>query len=243
MAATQQLASFVRATVDVAGTSREYFVYLPQGYDPQRAYPVVFLWHGAGGTGTRNNVPIQNSSGQNAILVGGTAQVNTAEMRTQWQFNSGANSPDVAFFDAMVAEVSARYCVDRGRLFSSGFSSGGWFTNLLGCVRGNVIRAQGVVAGGLPGQTSNCSGAVAAWFLHDTADMENLISGNERARARILGTNGCGTTTAADDPAPCVRYQGCRDGLPVVWCATTGAGHSVQSNISGPGMWRFFSSL
>jgi poly(3-hydroxybutyrate) depolymerase len=244
MAATDTPATFVRHTLDVAGATREYFVRLPAMYDVGRAYPVVFLWHGAGGTGMSNNVPIERSSGANAIVVGGTALVSPTEMRTQWMFNN-ASSPDVAFFDALVAEVSARYCVDRSRLFSAGFSSGAWLSNLLGCVRGNVMRAYGVAAGGLPGggRLTCTAGGIAAWFIHDLNDTENLIAGNQMARDRLLTANGCGTTTVPDTPAPCVRYEGCRDGFPVVWCQTTGAGHSVQGTISGPGMWRFFSSF
>jgi hypothetical protein len=84
---------------------------------------------------------------------------------------------------------------------------------------------------------------VGAWFLHDANDTENVIAGNITSRTRLLTANGCGMTTTADMPAPCVRYEGCRPGYPVVWCETTGAGHSVQGSLSGPGMWRFFSSF
>lgn len=244
MPASDTPAMFVRHMLDVAGTSREYYVRLPPMYDLNRAYPLIFVFHGAGGTGMSNNVPIQQSSGANAIVVGGTALVNATEMRTQWQFNS-ATSPDVAFFDAMVTEVSALYCVDRSRLFGAGFSSGAWFANLLGCVRGNVLRAYGVVAGGMPGggRLMCTAGGVAAWFLHDANDTENPIAGNVTSRTRLLTLNGCAMTTVPDMPSPCVRYEGCRPGYPVVWCETTGAGHAVQGSISGPGMWQFFSSF
>ena len=242
--ATDAPAMFVRHMLDVAGTSREYYVRLPPMYDVNRAYPVIFVFHGAGGTGMSNNVPIQQSSGANAIVVGGTALVNTTEMRTQWQFNNAA-SPDVAFFDAMVTEVTGLYCVDRSRLFGAGFSSGAWFANLLGCVRGNVLRAYGVVAGGMPGggRLMCTAGGIAAWFLHDASDTENPIAGNVTTRTRLLTDNGCAMTTVPDTPTPCVRYEGCRPGYPVVWCETTGAGHAVQGTISGPGMWQFFSSF
>jgi len=235
---------FVRHALDVAGVSREYYVRLPPMYDPNRPYPLIFVWHGAGGTGMSNNVPIQQSSGANAIVVGGTALVNTTEMRTQWQFNN-AQSPDVAFFDALVTEVTRLYCVDRSRLFSAGFSSGAWFGNLLGCVRGDVLRAYGVVAGGMPGggRLMCTPSGIAAWFMHDLNDTENVIAGNITSRTRLLTANGCGMTTVPDMPAPCVRYEGCRAGYPVVWCETMGAGHSVQGSLSGPGMWRFFSSF
>lgn len=222
---------------------REYFVYLPTGYDAMRAYPVVYQFHGAGGTGKSNNVPIEKSSLGNAIVVGPTSLVNASENRTQWQFTSAA-SPDLTFFDALVTEINANYCVDTSRLFATGFSSGGWMCNLLGCLRPTVLRGYGIVAGGIAINAKSCSmDGVAARFIHDLNDTENVIANNERARDRLLMTNGCGTTTAPEEPTPCVRHQGCRAGLPVDWCQTTGKGHSVQASLSGPALWRFFSSF
>jgi poly(3-hydroxybutyrate) depolymerase len=244
MAATDTPGMFVRHTIDVGGTMREYFVRLPAMYDPNRAYPVVFLWHGAGGSGTSNNVPIQQQQAAQAgaILVGGTALVSATENRTQWQFNN-ASSPDIAFFDAMLTQIGGQLCIDQSRIFSSGFSSGAWLSNLLGCARRDKVRAYGVVAGGIAGNPMCAPGSIAAWFLHDANDTENRIAGNITARDRLLTANGCGTMTVPEAPTPCVRYQGCRDGYPVVWCETTGAGHTVQSSISGPGMWAFFASF
>lgn len=243
MPRTETPGSFVRFTLDVAGTMREYFVYLPKSYDSMRAYPVVYQFHGAGGTGKSNNVPIERSSGTDAIVVGGTALVNTSENRTQWQFTA-ATSPDLAFFDALVTTINANYCVDTSRLFATGFSSGSWMCNLLGCLRPKVLRAYGVVSGGIAINTKSCTmDGIAARFIHDQDDTENVIAGNQRARDRLLTTNGCGMTTAADEPSPCVRYQGCRAGLPVDWCQTSGQGHNVQASLSGPALWRFFSSF
>ncbi len=246
MTPTDALNMLVRRNIDVGGTSREYYVRLPAMYDANRAYPLIFLWHGAGSTGATTNggqVPIQMSSGANAIIISPTALVSATENRTQWQF-SNANSPDVAFFDALLTQASGAYCVDQSRVFSAGFSSGAWLSNMLGCVRRNKLRAYGVVAGGIVGNPTCTAGSnMAAWFLHDANDTDNVIMGNITARDRIITANACTTTTAPDMPSPCVRYQGCREGYPVVWCQTSGAGHNVQSSISGPGMWRFFSSF
>jgi hypothetical protein len=55
----------------VAGVDREYFVLLPKTYDPMRAYRTVFLFHGCGGKD--NNVPIQNVSREDAIVIHGSS--------------------------------------------------------------------------------------------------------------------------------------------------------------------------
>ena len=42
------------------------------------------------------------------------------------------------FFDAMLAQMSADYCVDPARIFVAGQSYGGLMTEALGCLRGDV---------------------------------------------------------------------------------------------------------
>jgi poly(3-hydroxybutyrate) depolymerase len=233
-AANQPLEQWNEGTLDVDGTERRWWVRLPANYDPQRAYPVVFLFHGCG-TET-NNVPMQNVIGDDAILVRGVATGECWDLAT--------NGPDVAFFDAMVAAVSERHCADSSRLFGAGYSSGSWLLNLLECVRGDVLRAVGSVAGGaIP--RSNCVGTVARIFVHDRDDMDNDISGSETERDRLLELNGCDTTQPPlpEEPAPCARYQGCDPENPVIWCETSGQGHSRQDGLAAEAFWGLFTEL
>jgi hypothetical protein len=91
----------------------------------------------------------------------------------------------------------------------------------------------------------DCGGSIAHMFVHDRMDMDNLIEWNEPARDRLLMVNHCDDTLEpiAEDPAPCVRYQGCDDGYPVVWCATGNQGHARQDELAAPAFWRFFQEL
>jgi poly(3-hydroxybutyrate) depolymerase len=228
----QALGMFVRHTMTVANVEREYFVLLPKTYDPMRAYRTVFLFHGCGSK--ENNVPIQNASREEAIVIHGSS------VGDCW--DTGKNSNDITFFDEMVKAAEAGYCVDKSRIFGAGYSSGSWMMNLLGCARGNVLRAQANVSGGLPGLPT-CVGQVAAIFIHDQDDTTNVIAGGMAARDRILKANMCGTTTMPDMPAPCVRYQGCAPGFPVDWCQTSGKMHDRQDALAAPAFWEFFSAL
>jgi polyhydroxybutyrate depolymerase len=236
MSTSQMLGRWVESTVMPSGASRPYSVYLPTGYDPMRAYPVVVLLHGCG-SGT-NNLPMERETGSGAILIRGTGSA----ADTCWTTTS--NGADVAFFDAMVADVKARFCTDAGRFFAVGYSSGSWLANQLGCIRTSVLRGLATVAGGNPG-VRNCGGPIAQIFVHDQDDMSNVISGGESARDRLLTQNGCDEAAApvAEDPSPCVRYQGCDPGYPVVWCETSGEGHNRQDNLAAPAFWDFFQEL
>ncbi len=233
MDTSQQGGSWVESTVMTGNGTRPYSVWLPNDYDPMRAYPVIGLLHGCS-SGT-NNLPMERETGGDAILFRGTGSA----ADTCW--DSGANGDDVAFVDAMMADVQARFCSDTSRFFVVGYSSGSWLADQLSCIRADVLRAIATVAGGNPG-VRNCLGPIAQIFVHDTQDNSNGINGSESARDRLLMENNCDTSIdpVPEDPAPCVRYQGCDPGYPVVWCATTGEGHNRQDNFAAPAFWNFF---
>lgn len=236
MTTTQDTEEWVESMVTTDDGSRPYSVWLPEAYDASRAYPVIVLLHGCS-SGT-NNVPLERETGSDAILIRGTGSA----ADTCW--DSGANGPDVAFFDAMVADVQARFCADTSRIFAVGYSSGSWLANQLGCIRADVLRGIATVAGGNPG-VRNCVGPIAQMFVHDTGDTSNTISGSESARDRLLTQNNCDESSepVPEEPSPCVRYQGCDPGYPVVWCATSGEGHNRQDNLAAPAFWNFFQEL
>jgi poly(3-hydroxybutyrate) depolymerase len=239
-AAGQSLATYVVKNTMSGGVARTYSLYLPTGYDPMRAYPLAILAHGCNGAGA-TPFPLETASKTDAIVV---ALKSVAEC-----FVYEPTGADVVYFDTVLAEVSASHCVDRSRVFMAGFSSGSYLTYTIGCVRAGIVRAQGNAAGAQV-RLPTCAGPIAALIAHDLDDPENLIAGGIMARDRILTTNGCTTETLPYDfdgdpatPSPCVMYQGCRPGYPVVWCQTTGKGHSNQVPITTVGLWRFWSQF
>jgi polyhydroxybutyrate depolymerase len=89
------------------------------------------------------------------------------------------------------------------------------------------------------GSASSCvNQRVAAHMTHGTADTTLNISGGMAARDYLLRTNHCTTTSQPIDPSPCVAYQGCDAGYPVIWCEHTG-GHTVPS-FAPPAVATFF---
>ena len=227
---------WVDSMVMTGGAARPYSVRLPSNYDQKRAYPVVVLLHGCG-SGT-NNVPMEKATGADAILVRGTGSAAS----TCW--DTSANGPDVAFFDAMVLDVKARFCADEQRLFIVGYSSGSWLVNQLACIRTDVVRGGASVSGG---ESSNgkCGSPVARIFIHDTTDTDNAIAGGEKARDRQLTQNSCSQPAVATpvDPSPCTLYQGCTAGDPVEWCQTSGKAHGRQDDFAPSTFWNFFKAL
>ena len=62
---------------------------------------------------------------------------------------------------------------------------------------------------------------------------------------RLRELNGCTEETLPWDAEfpDCVAYQGCMPNYPLVWCETTGMGHSENVPISTEGFWKFWSAL
>jgi polyhydroxybutyrate depolymerase len=140
--------------------------------------------------------------------------------------NSGGR--DVAFTRAMIATLEASYCVDKARIFSTGFSYGGSMCLTLGCQMSDVFRAIGVQAG-LNFQSCRPTNPVAIWQTNGDQDPIANPPGAMEARDVFVAANNCASTTQPVTPSPCVSYDGCDAGYPVVWCLVTGAGHSIPS--------------
>jgi poly(3-hydroxybutyrate) depolymerase len=236
-------------TAPYSFTMRNYYVKLPTGYDPSKPYRVQM-----GGTGCGGNATVGSEGGYlpsahaDVLLIspsyvptqGGTSATNPGSCFA----DSGTDTPEVAYFDAMLAEVSKTYCIDPTKVGVSGYSSGAWEALLLGWARAGVVRGIATEAGGLrANRPPGSNKPVAALMIATLSDTENPVNlaptdakaislgasgGSGQARDEILARNGCtGTATADWDPTYplCKKYTGCPAAYPVVWCGMTTGGH------------------
>lgn len=236
------------ATLTVASKSRSYVLSVPTSYDADVPLPLVFAWHGLGGSGSlaRRYFNIEQRSSSGAIFVYPDGLPTGTNDQAGWDL--AATGIDVAFFDALLAEVTSSYCVDRARLFSTGHSFGAMMSNALGCYRGDVLRAIAPVAGSPPRAGARpggaaCTGEVAAWIAHgDNDDVVDFDTGGVATRDFWIGRNTCAAMESESvTPAPCVAYAGCKSDLPVHWCV-----HQQEHDwpsFAAEGIWAFFSSF
>jgi poly(3-hydroxybutyrate) depolymerase len=250
-------------TIQSGGQSRSFMIRIPDGYDPNRAYRVVFAFHWNGGTA--NDVDSGGTSGYTWSYYGLRAQANnsTIFVAPQGIGNGWANSGgrDLTFVDDMVRLIDGDLCVDTTRRFAMGFSYGGGMSYAIACARAKSFRAVAVYAGA---QLSGCEGGndpIAYIGFHSITDPVCSISGGRSLRDRFVRNNGC---TPQNPPEPAqgtathivTSYAGCRPGYPVVWAAFSGAGHTPapvdgQTSDSGGGdrtwtkaeAWRFFTQF
>jgi polyhydroxybutyrate depolymerase len=228
-------------SVDVDGLTRTFILDRPSDYDPDMAYPLLFGFHGRGFSGAEfrsaDYADLLSVAGDVAIVVYPDA---LGEGERAWDTES---AQDVRFFDALLDELSEGSCVDESRVFATGHSSGGYFVNVLGCQRGDALRAIAPVAGGGPfgsdGDAPNCAGPISAWVAHAEDDETVPFENGENSRDFWLESDGCDRDDVDDvTPAPCVGYGGCGAGLAVDWCVYEG-GHDWPS-FGARGVWDFF---
>jgi len=240
--------TIAKQATTAATKARAYHLAVPTGVKTKQALPLVFVLHGAGDTAPQN---MHDWFAVDATMGRATLTVFPQALPRTRSDGSGGNIPrwdlsgneDLAFFDAMLAELSDTYCVDRAHVFVTGFSSGGNFSQHLACLRQKDVKGMGVVAG--PGPfTDTCSGAVPVWMTHDADDNALPVKDARSSRDFWAAENGCGTSAWAVVPGrpECKRNTACPADAPLVYCETTGVGHDVPA-FAVASIGEFFGSL
>jgi polyhydroxybutyrate depolymerase len=234
------------ATIQVAGKTRSYVVSIPAGYVATTPLPLVFGWHGQGGTGPHFQAGtlsyggwgggVEQASNGGGIFVYPTGLVKDSVMKTGWYVGAGQ---DVELFDKLIVKLSNDLCVDASRIFSFGYSYGARMTNELGCLRPNVLRAIAPIAG--YGPIGPCAGgAVPVWMHNAQNDNVVPIARGVAARDHWRTANSCSAAAPVPvPPSPCVAYQGCGESL--VWCSPATGLHSFPTYVYA-GIWSFFAA-
>jgi polyhydroxybutyrate depolymerase len=114
-----------------------------------KACPVVFAFHGHGGTMAHASTTFgYHKHWPEAIVVYMQGLKTPGKLtdpegkRSGWQSTSGdQNDRDLKFFDQVLSTLKQEYRVDETRIYSTGHSNGGGFTYLLAETRGSVFAA------------------------------------------------------------------------------------------------------
>jgi len=217
--------------------ARTFIVDVPASYDPATPMPLVFGFHGA----TQDGASFRSEYYGNLLSTLGDSFIvvhpDALGDPTGWEADR-----DIPFIDELITLLEGTYCVDETRIFATGHSSGGYFTNQLGCQRGDVFRAIAPVSGGGPGFgqfAPDCAGEAAAWIAHASNDMTVLFENGEGSRDYWAEANGCNVGESMPvSPAPCIEYAGCMPGLPVRFCVYAD-GHNWP-DFGEQGIFEFF---
>jgi sterol desaturase/sphingolipid hydroxylase (fatty acid hydroxylase superfamily)/poly(3-hydroxybutyrate) depolymerase len=233
-------------TIDVDGRTRRYLLVEPNTLDAAKRYPVILVMHGDGGDaqGFHQGYPFEKASGADAILaypdgIGFT-----------WDLESIVDNRDVKLAEAILEELARRFPVDRSRFFATGYSSGGFLSNVIACQKNGLLRAIASNAGGAPykqAQTwpngyAKCpnQAPIAMLALHGEDDYGVTLASGRFSAEYWAYVNGCKTdemeTTGYKE---CRVYRGCPIGKAVGFCPVPGLNHWVWERASDA-TWTFF---
>ncbi len=227
----------------INGTNRRWMVDVPSGYDKNKKYKLIFVWHPLGGSGSG-----VAGGGYNGLksLSGGSTVFATADglngsnaeaSGTGWW---NANGGDMALVQAMLDKINAGLCIDQDRIFSTGFSFGGMMSYTVG-FQFDVFRAVAPCSGKvdiIPYESNNTAPLPIMAFHGDSDTFVQTALGKEFLDM-YADRNNCGSQTQPVSPNGCVEYQGCD--APTTWCLFSG-GHTTWSE-EPAAIWKFFSQF
>jgi len=157
---------------------REYIVYIPQNYDHSIPSPILFVFHGFGGSNnfTMNSTGFNEIADQENFIVVYPQGSLILNLLAHWNvggFTQGSNTDDVAFVDYLISSLSEIYNLNLDRVYATGMSNGGFMSFLLACQLSNEIAAIASVTGSMTTQTVNECNAqreVPILQIHGTND-------------------------------------------------------------------------
>jgi len=146
----------IRMSWTVAGRQREALVFPPASNTPAGRHPLVFAWHGHGGTMQSAEQDMRFETLWPEAIVVYPQGLKAEDNRYGWQKELGVDGDrDLKFFDTMLAALRQRFPVDDDRIYTTGFSNGTGFTYLLWAERGHLLAAIGAVSGELQASERN----------------------------------------------------------------------------------------
>jgi polyhydroxybutyrate depolymerase len=202
-------------------SNHQYYVKLPQSYDPNTAYPVVIMFNPTG-----NPITWAESAAGFETAAADWIRV-YPHMANQ---SNGWGPSDVAFFEPFYEKITGDYCMDTDRIFAAGESSGGDFAGILGCEHADKVRSVApcatkfVSAYDTDVEWRLCTGQVTSIVIHGKNDNVVGPENGPKMRDFYKALNHCDDTTVpvdgyTDTLSNCVKFEGCDAGFDTYWCS------------------------
>jgi predicted esterase len=131
-------------------TAREFELVLPTGYDGSESYPLLFAFHGFGGTPASllDVVDLRDYADLAGLIIVAPLGLDTGN-GPLWNVTAApAFNEDVALFDDLLTCISDQYAVNPDRVYATGMSYGGLMTGMLLTSRTDVLAAAAPFSGG-----------------------------------------------------------------------------------------------
>lgn len=178
---------FFEKKIIINGMKRSYYVSLPLNYNPQKSYPVLFVFHG----GLRNALNILEITGLRnyqkeydfiIIAPNGLGWLNNETFLTWDAGNCSGyahylHADDPLFVKSIIEQVSDLYNIDKKRIYLTGMSNGAMLCYKLVRTLPGLFAGIAPVSGALNRDQIPPYKPIPVIIFHGTADLRILYEG------------------------------------------------------------------
>ncbi len=243
-----------KMSVSVDGKNRTFIMHVPSAYKGDKPVALVVDYHpiGGSGQGELSSSPYKGKTDPEGIITlypDGTAK--PGGMGNGWNVGPCcSNDDDVKFSREMIKAVEEKVCINKQRVYATGFSMGGGMSNHVACFMSDIYAAVAPAAMDLNKTNSakcNPERPVPIIMFRGTNDFVCKYQGGDSGfndGLNFLGAegnfrfwaekNGC-TGSPSKNSNGCDEYSNCKDGSKVILCTKQGGGHDYgDANIGWP---------
>lgn len=162
-----------RYTVEIDGKIRTFYIKVPEDYDSNKSYALMFYLHGAGQTAFEvSNEGYTEIAHKSDYLV-----VYPGAVLGSWKLYE---SSDIDFIDKLINYMKQNYTIDKERVFVAGFSLGGFMAIKLAFEIPNKISAISVLSGSIfPEHLPQKQPPISVQHIHALDDGGILYNGTK----------------------------------------------------------------
>ncbi len=137
-------------SIQEGALTRTYYIHLPKSYNKQQATPLVLAFHGSSSNG---KALAQETHLNDVADAGDFVVVYPDGYQGQWADGRGTTPPeqagvdDVAFVSDLIDKLTGELSIDQTRVYVTGMSNGGIFSQRLACDLAYKIAAIASVSG------------------------------------------------------------------------------------------------
>ena len=206
-------------TIEVNGVTRAYILDIPDSIPATKPVPLLFDFHGLGHSAAgvwkvskfRDLAP---RDGFITVYPDGLPVNLMGNEGTGWEIFSVEGNRDLTFTAHLLDNLERTYCIDRARVFATGFSNGAFFSNILGCVMSDRFAAIAPVSGGRITVPCEPKRGVPVLIHHGRKDTRVEVQQGRATRDAWLEKDQCREHVSDD----CEWHRHCRDDAEVGYC-------------------------
>ena len=247
-----------RNTIQIGEQTRHYRVHVPASYSGNEPVPLLLVFHmltASGRTAEWLTGFNQTAEEQGFIVVYPDGYKATWAEGSNLYAADQEDIDDVAFISALIDELAARYVIDREKVYVTGFSSGGFMAQRLGCELGSKVSAIASVGATITNNVlQDCAPQkpMPVLVIHGLEDIDVPLNGN-MDYASVPETvhfwsqhNHCNMLPLTVDEPDRMNdgtqvkrtvYDDCEDEVQVVLYSIIGGGHAWPGGSNSVQLW------